>query len=108
MDSNRTRVLALALGVALGTAIGGCAKKEEAKATAAPTAAPSASLKIPVTTSSEAARAEFLQGRDMAEKLRITDFTDRSDVRQEFRADPGRWQANFGQVQKLQRALNGG
>jgi tetratricopeptide (TPR) repeat protein len=73
MDSNRTRVLALALGVALGTAIGSCAKKEEAKATAAPTAAPAENRKIPVTTSSEAARAEFLQGRDMAEKLRITD-----------------------------------
>src|SRR5262249_38615534 len=29
--------------------------------------------KIPITTSSEAARAEFLQGRDLQEKLRVTD-----------------------------------
>jgi tetratricopeptide (TPR) repeat protein len=67
--------LLLMLGVASGLTIVGCAKKEapapEAAAAAAPT--PVGGGKIPVTTSSAEAKTEFLQGRDLAEKLRITD-----------------------------------
>ena len=54
----------------------GCAKKEApAPAVAAEAAAPTPADggKIPVTTSSAEAKAEFLQGRDMFEKLLITD-----------------------------------
>lgn len=62
---------ALAVGVP-----NGCAKKEQSPQAATPAAsasAPSDGGKIPVTTSSDAARAEFLQGRDLSEKLRVTD-----------------------------------
>ncbi|HEY1252201.1 MAG TPA: tetratricopeptide repeat protein [Thermoanaerobaculia bacterium] len=65
-------VLALAASIALN----GCARKEQAaEAAPTPSAAPAAqdAGKIPVTTSSDAARAEFLQGRDLQEKLRVTD-----------------------------------
>jgi tetratricopeptide (TPR) repeat protein len=63
------------LGVVVGLATLGCAKKE----TAAPVAetqtqaTPADGGKIPVTTASAEAKAEFLQGRDLAEKLRVTD-----------------------------------
>jgi tetratricopeptide (TPR) repeat protein len=62
------------LGVAAGVATSACAKKE-APAPAAETqaATPSDGGKIPVTTGSAEARSEFLQGRDLSEKLRITD-----------------------------------
>jgi tetratricopeptide (TPR) repeat protein len=70
MFLNRTRALLGTLALAAALAAGGCAKKEEAKA---PAVARKDSGKIPVTTSSESARAEFLQGRDLSEKLRITD-----------------------------------
>lgn len=76
MRRNRSLSLLLVLGVPAGLAAGGCAKKEApapavASRAAAPT--PSGGGKIPVTTSSAEARAEFLQGRDMAEKLLVTD-----------------------------------
>ncbi|MEP6995223.1 MAG: tetratricopeptide repeat protein [Acidobacteriota bacterium] len=65
-------LLALALSVCI--AGGACAKKEEPQPQAQAAApAPSDGGKVPVTTSSEPARAEFLQGRDLAEKLRVTD-----------------------------------
>jgi tetratricopeptide (TPR) repeat protein len=61
------------LGIAAGVATGACAKKE-APAPAAETQAISPDeRKIPVTTASAEARTEFLQGRDLSEKLRITD-----------------------------------
>jgi tetratricopeptide (TPR) repeat protein len=51
-----------------------CEPIEPNKASSASSSAPSApSGKIPVTTSSEEARKEFLAGRDLSEKLRITD-----------------------------------
>jgi tetratricopeptide (TPR) repeat protein len=76
MRTNRSLKLILLLGVAVGLATGGCAKKETpppevTQQAAAPT--PAGGGKIPVTTSSAEARAEFLQGRDLAEKLRVTD-----------------------------------
>jgi tetratricopeptide (TPR) repeat protein len=66
-------ILALAASIALN----GCAKREQSTAQAAAPAAPTAAApdggKIPVTTSSDAARNEFLQGRELSEKLRATD-----------------------------------
>jgi tetratricopeptide (TPR) repeat protein len=76
MRNNRSLSLVLILGVATGPAIAGCTQKEApapavASETTAPT--PAGGGKIPVTTSSAEAKAEFLQGRDLAEKLLITD-----------------------------------
>ena len=59
------------LGVAVG--ITGCAKKEASAPVAVTQPTPANGGKIPVTTASADAKAEFLQGRDLAEKLRITD-----------------------------------
>jgi tetratricopeptide (TPR) repeat protein len=65
----------LAVGLVV-LAVGGCAKKEAAPAPATDSAqapTPAGGGKIPITTSSAEAKSEFLQGRDLAEKLRITD-----------------------------------
>src|SRR5262249_7208251 len=62
--------------LAAGLLAGGCAKNETqppAAAAKAPETAPSGAGKIPVTTASAEAKAEFLKGRDSAEKLQITD-----------------------------------
>lgn len=74
MRPNRSLALLWVVGVAAGLAAAGCAK-EEAKAPVAEAKAPAPADggKIPVTTSSADAKAEFLQGRDMVEKLLITD-----------------------------------
>lgn len=71
MHRNRFLVLSLALLLA-AVALSGCA---EAEKSGGPTASskPAESGKIPVTTSSEEARNEFLQGRDLQEKLQIQD-----------------------------------
>jgi tetratricopeptide (TPR) repeat protein len=69
-------VVVLTWGVATLVAGVGCAKKEATAPAAVDEGAASteaAGGKIPVTTSSAEARAEFLQGRDLAEKLRVTD-----------------------------------
>ena len=75
MRRHRKLVLLCTLGLAAVVAAG-CAKKEAPAAAAAnPSTAetrPDAG-KIPVTTASAEARTEFLQGRDLAEKLRVTD-----------------------------------
>ena len=75
MPGSRTLGLFLTLGIAIGLTMSGCAKKEApapaVAAAAEPT--PAGDGKIPVTTSSAEARTEFLKGRDMAEKLLITD-----------------------------------
>jgi len=76
MLKNRFPALLLVLGVAVGLSIGGCAKKEAPAPTVASEATaptPAGGGKIPVTTSSAEAKTEFLQGRDMAEKLLTTD-----------------------------------
>ena len=59
------------LGVAVGITF--CAKKEASAPVAVTQPTPANGGKIPVTTASADAKAEFLQGRDLAEKLRITD-----------------------------------
>ncbi len=75
MRPNRCHALFIVLGVAAGLAVAGCAKQEPApsgEVAEAPSAPPDGG-KIPVTTSSPEASAEFLQGRDKFEKLLITD-----------------------------------
>ncbi len=63
------------VGLAALAAAAGCAKKEAAEPPAAESApsAPGGDGKIPVTTTSPEAKAEFLQARDMIEKLQVTD-----------------------------------
>ncbi len=75
MRRNRLLEPLLVLGLAAGPWTGGCAKKEAPPAPApeAPQATRADGGKIPVTTSSAEAKAEFLKGRDNLEKLLITD-----------------------------------
>ncbi len=73
MRSNRSLSLLLALAAATGLAVTGCARKEVPAPAAAAAPTPAGGGKIPITTSSEEARKELLQGRDMVDKLRITD-----------------------------------
>jgi tetratricopeptide (TPR) repeat protein len=76
MLRNRSLGLLLTVGIATGVVPGGSAKKEAptpAVASQAAVPTPEGGGKIPVTTSSAEARTEFLKGRDMAEKLLITD-----------------------------------
>ena len=74
MRRNRSLVLFLMIVTAAGVALSGCAKVEDGKvATNNPASANSESGKIPVTTASDEARKEFLQGRDLQEKLLIQD-----------------------------------
>lgn len=74
MRRNSSLILLLAAAVAGGFA--GCSKQEApAPAAAVPAVkpTPAGGGKIPVTTASAEAKAEFLQGRDLTEKLQITD-----------------------------------
>ena len=73
MHRSKVLVLFLALIVASVIALSGCANVEDGKTPVAANNPGSASGKIPVTTSSEEARKEFLQGRDLNEKLLIQD-----------------------------------
>jgi tetratricopeptide (TPR) repeat protein len=71
MHRRRFLVVFLTLVLASGV-LSGCTM-EESKGPVAANNPTSASEKIPVTTSSEEARKEFLQGRDLAEKLLVQD-----------------------------------
>jgi tetratricopeptide (TPR) repeat protein len=76
MPKNRFSTILLVLGVAAGLGTGGWTTKEAsapAVASEATAPTPADDGKIPVTTSSAQARTEFLQGRDLAEKLLVTD-----------------------------------
>jgi tetratricopeptide (TPR) repeat protein len=70
MHRNRPLALFLAMVVASVVALSGCVNTEEAKG---PVVANKDSGKIPITTSSEEARKEFLNGRELNEKLLITE-----------------------------------
>src|SRR6266498_4837098 len=71
MFRNRCPILSLVSVVVFGVmTLSGCEKAEESKGSVATN---SASGKIPITTSSEEARKEFLTGRDLQEKLLIQD-----------------------------------
>ena len=70
-----SRALSVVLGLVAVASVGRCAKEASAPAAEVrPT--PAGADKIPVTTASAEARKEFLEGRAMAEKLRITDSID--------------------------------
>jgi len=74
-DHSRTLLTFLALALVI-SAIGftACeAVEQNHAATSSASASNAPTGKIPVTTSSEEARKEFLAGRDLSEKLRITD-----------------------------------
>jgi hypothetical protein len=64
-------LLLLILAVAATVALGGCNQADEStnKSPVAANTVPSTAGKIPVTTSSDEARKEFLQGRDLSEKM---------------------------------------
>ena len=70
MHRKRSRRLFLAIAASVLATLCGCVITEENKA---PLAANKESGKIPITTTSDDARKEFLQGRDLAEKLLIQD-----------------------------------
>src|SRR6266498_5029964 len=71
MFRNRCPILSLVSVVVFGVmTLSGCEKAEESKGSVATN---SASGKIPITTSSEEARKEFLTGRDLADRLLIQD-----------------------------------
>src|SRR5262245_38843328 len=68
------RALRTALGIAVIVAAARCAMETPAAGPAAevrPT--PPSAGKIPITTASADAKSEFLQGREKAEKLQVTD-----------------------------------
>jgi hypothetical protein len=75
MRRNRLMLLLLVLAAAATVALSGCGKMDEStnKSPVAANTEPSAAGKIPVTTSSDEARKQFLQGRDLNEKLLIQD-----------------------------------
>jgi tetratricopeptide (TPR) repeat protein len=87
MHRNRSLVLFLVTILAVGVALSGCANVEEGKTPVAASNPNSESGKIPVTTSSEEARKEFLQGRDLSEKLLIQDSIQHFD--KAISLDPG-------------------
>ena len=73
MCRNRSLLVVLTLVAASVIALSGCAKVEDGKSPLAANNPNSAEGKIPVTTASVEARKEFLQGRDLQEKLQIQD-----------------------------------
>src|ERR687890_1549379 len=93
---------ALALSAA---ALSGCAPAGEVASTPAPAASPAGSPaggKIPVTTSSEEARKEFLQGRDLAERLLAQDSIQHFD--KAIALDPNFALAELGRANASQSA----
>lgn len=74
MSRNRFMLLLLPVLVITLAGFSGCANVDEStKSPVATKTEPNAAGKIPITTSSEEARKEFLQGRDLNEKLLIQD-----------------------------------
>ena len=88
MRPGRLLILLGILGVAAGMVTGGCAKKEAAPSPAAEAEAPTpvGGEKIPVTTASAEAKAEFLLGRDMYE--RSLDTESRAHFQKAVSLDP--------------------
>jgi tetratricopeptide (TPR) repeat protein len=74
MLCHRSILLLLALVVAATVSLSGCTQVEStSKSPAVANTEPNTAGKIPITTSSDEARKEFLQGRDLNEKLLIQD-----------------------------------
>src|SRR5512141_998924 len=63
----------IAISAFIVIAFSGCQQTADRSTTATNANTSAANGKIAITTSSEEARKEFLAGRDLAEKLRITD-----------------------------------
>jgi len=94
MHPTRLLVRSFVVLVAAGmTSLGGCAKSNEAPPA---TAAPQADGKIPITTASEDARKEYLQGRSLAEKLLAQDSIAHFD--RAIALDPGFALAELGRA----------
>ena len=72
MHRNRSLIAFFSIVIASVVGLSSCAKVDDPKGPVASNAG-TASGKIPVTTSSEDARKEFLQGRDLSEKLLVQD-----------------------------------
>jgi tetratricopeptide (TPR) repeat protein len=70
MQRKISLTLSLVILASFGAILNGC---ENGNGTKGPAAATADAGKIPITTSSEDARKEFLAGRDLADKLLITD-----------------------------------
>ena len=88
MQTTKTRISILSFAVfCLVVALNGCANMEAPKSPAGPAVASNDSGKIPVTIASEEARKEFLQGRDLSEKLLIQDSIQHFD--KAIALDPG-------------------
>jgi tetratricopeptide (TPR) repeat protein len=94
-------VLALSAAALSGCAPAGEVGKAPAPAPAASPAGPGGG-KIPVTTSSEEARKEFLQGRDLAERLLAQDSIQHFD--KAISLDPNFAQAELGRANASQTA----
>src|SRR5215213_8445328 len=95
-------LLLFAAVCALSAAVfSGCTTTNEVASTAAPAASP-AGGKIPVTTSSEEARKEFLQGRDLAERLLAQDSIQHFD--KAIALDPNFALAELGRANASQTA----
>ena len=76
MPRYKSRLLLLSPIIAATIALTGCANVESTNKNSAATTEPANSTaagKIPITTSSEEARKEFLTGRDLNEKLLVQD-----------------------------------
>lgn len=88
MQSKTTQISFLTLVIfSVVVAFTGCANMEEAKGPSVASTTSTDSGKIPITTASEEARKEFLQGRDLAEKLLIQDSIQHFD--KAISLDPG-------------------
>src|ERR671927_462511 len=83
-------------------ALGSCTTTTEVANAPAPAASPAGDGKIPVTTSSEEARKEFLQGRDMAERLLAQDSLQHYD--KAIALDPNFALAELGRANSSQTA----
>ena len=70
MCNRSNSAIALMAAVAVVLAAGGCSKPQDAPTPAAPV---SKAEKIPVTTTSEDARKEYIEGRSLAERLLVQD-----------------------------------
>jgi tetratricopeptide (TPR) repeat protein len=90
MYPKRSAFLFLASLCLLAVTFSGCTTVDETKTPVAatnPASADSTSGKLPITTTSEDARKEFLQGRDLAEKLLVQDSIQHFD--KAIALDPG-------------------
>jgi tetratricopeptide (TPR) repeat protein len=102
MHSRCSKLFLLAAIVAIGVMTMSSCAKGTIDGQANPATASSESGKIPVTTSSEEARTEFLKGRDLAEKLLAQDSIQHYD--KAISLDPNFASAELGRANSAQTA----